>query len=89
MLQQMELMNTALSVEAMASRAHAVPVASDRRFSLNQQSQSSKEEEEDSFDATPDFGAVRVSEGGAAKSLSSAFSLRKRQSWSPGLPKGI
>jgi hypothetical protein len=68
------------------------------------------QEEEDSFDATPDFGAVRVSEvssanapqtlarsnvinliaqGGAAKSLSSAFSLRKRQSWSPGLPKGI
>jgi len=43
MLQQMELMNTALSVEAMASRAHAVSVASDRRFSLNQQSQSSKE----------------------------------------------
>ena len=41
MLQQMELMNSALSVETMAARAHGI--SSDRRFSLNQQSQSSKE----------------------------------------------
>jgi hypothetical protein len=30
-----------------------------------------------------------IAQGGAAKSLSSAFALKKRQSWSPSLPKGI